>query len=118
MVKNPQAALVAHGDPATDGWALGVGDKRKLWWKADGATVKTTITLGSGVWTALTVTWDGSKVRFYRNGALAKTCPTRPTPASSGGEVVVAGDGNGGFGGLGGRFSGRVDEVGAVLEGR
>ncbi len=108
MVKNPQAPLVAHGNPATDGWALGIGDKRKLWWKSGPTTVKTKLSLGSGVWTALTLSWDGSKVSFYRNGADAKIFKASVSPSSSTGDLVVGGNGNGGFTR---QFSGRVDEV-------
>jgi hypothetical protein len=101
MAKNPQAPLVAHGS-----WALGVGPKRKLVWTNGGTTVQTKIPLSSGVWTALTLTWDGSKVRFYRNGALAKTLTGIATP--TGGALTVGDDGNGGFAR---QFSGTIDEV-------
>jgi hypothetical protein len=108
LAKNAEAGIVAHGDPAADGWALGIGSKRKLAWRTGATRVQTTITLGSGVWTALTVTWDGQKVRFYRNGALAKTVNSTATPTSGNGDVVVGGNGAGAFTG---QFSGKVDEV-------
>jgi hypothetical protein len=108
MVKNPDVPLVAHGDPAGDGWSLGVGNRRKLAWRSGSKQVPTQVRLSNGVWTALTVTWDGSKVRFYRNGALAKTVNGVVTPASSNGKLVIAGDGNVVFSKP---YSGQVDEV-------
>jgi Concanavalin A-like lectin/glucanases superfamily len=107
--KGEQAGIVSYGDPATDGWALGIGSKRKLTWKSGAANVRTTITLGSGVWTALTVTWDGSKVRIYRNGTLAKSYNASTVPAADDGDVVVGGNGAGAF--TPGAFSGKVDEL-------
>jgi hypothetical protein len=108
LPKNAEAGIAAHGDPAADGWALGIGPKRKLAWRSGATRVQTTITLGSGVWTALTVTWDGQKVRFYRNGALAKTLNSTATPTFGNGDFVVGGNGAGAFTG---QFSGKVDEV-------
>jgi hypothetical protein len=94
MAKNPDIPLVAHGDPVGDGWALGVGNRRKLAWRSSSKQVPTQVRLSNGVWTALTVTWDGSKVRFYRNGALARTVNGVVTPASSNGKLVIGGDGD------------------------
>jgi Concanavalin A-like lectin/glucanases superfamily len=99
--KNTQPRIVAHGDPAGDGWSLGIGTKRKLVWRSGSAVIATKITLGTGVWTALTVTWDGQKVRFYRNGVLAKSLNSSTVPASSRGDLVVGGD----------AFSGAIDEA-------
>jgi hypothetical protein len=106
--KNTQPRIVAHGDPAGDGWGLKLGPKRKLMWYSGAKVADTKITLGTGVWTALTVTWDGQKVRFYRNGALSVEKSVSFTmPASSRHDLVVGG----------GMFSGRIDEP-AVYQGR
>ena len=108
LAKNQQAGIVSHGDPAGDGWALGIGAKRKLAFVSDDITVGSKVTLSASVWTALTVTWDGTRVRIYRNGALAKTLTNAVARASGPGDLVVGADGDGHFKG---RYSGVVDEV-------
>jgi hypothetical protein len=109
LKKGEQAGIAAHGDPAGDGWALGVGLKRKLAWKHAGATVQSRITLATGAWTQLTVTWDAQKVRFHVNGAAAKAINNQTgVPASSSGALVVGGTGAGAFTGA---LTGKVDEV-------
>jgi hypothetical protein len=104
--KNTQPRIVAHGDPAGDGWSLAIGAKRKLVWRSGSTRVETKITLGTGVWTALTVTWDGDKVRFYRNGVLAKSLTGSTVPASSRADLVLGGD----------AFSGAIDEAAVYSE--
>ncbi len=106
--RGEQAGIAAHGDPAGDGWTLGIGVKRKVAWKHAGATAQSKITLANGLWTQLTVTWDASKVRFYVNGTAAKAVNNTPgVPASSSGAFVVGGNGAGAFTGA---LAGKVDE--------
>jgi len=100
---------VAHGNPAGNGWALGVGAKRKLAWVTGGVHLTSKVSLGSNVWTLLTVTWDNQKVRIYRNGVLAKSVNRNgAAPASSSHALVLGGNGAGAFSG---NFNGRLDEV-------
>jgi Concanavalin A-like lectin/glucanases superfamily len=109
LAKGQQAGIVAHGDPAGDGWALGIGAKRKLAWIGAGSTVTSRITLPASVWTLLTVTWTTHKVQIYRNGALAKSINrSGPAPVSSSGALAIGGDGAGAFTGP---FAGKLDEV-------
>ena len=103
--RGQQAGIVAHGNPAGDGWALGLGPKRKLAIVTGGATVQTKVTLSSNVWTMVTVTWS-DKVRVYLNGALKKAF--NGGPATGSGAFVLGGNGAGAFSGS---FSGKLDEV-------
>ena len=107
LKKGEQAGIAAHGDPAGDGWALGIGAKRKVAWKHAGATSQSKVTLPTGIWTQVAVTWDGSKVRIYVNGNITKTV-NGSAPASSNGAFVVGGNGAGAFTGA---LAGKVDEV-------
>jgi hypothetical protein len=109
LKKGEQAGIAAHGDPAGDGWALGIGAKRKVAWKHAGATAQSRVTLPSAIWTQVTVTWDATKVRIYVNGNLTKTVNhAGGAPTSSSGAFVVGGNGAGAFTGA---LSGKVDEV-------
>jgi hypothetical protein len=92
--------IVSQGDPAVDGWALGIGPKRKLAVVTGGVTVQSRISLASGVWSQVTVTWS-DKVRVYVNGALKKAF--NGAPAAGSGALVLGGDGAGAFPGI---FSG------------
>jgi hypothetical protein len=73
LSKGQQAGIAAHGDPNGDGWALGVGAKRKLAFRSGGVTVTSRVNLAANAWTMLTVTFDDKKVLIYRNGVLAKS---------------------------------------------
>lgn len=109
LSRGQQAGIAAHGAPSGDGWALGIGAKRKLAWVTGGTPVTSKVTLGSNVWTMLTVTWDSQAVRIYRNGVLAKAVNRNgAVPASSGHELVLGGNGAGAFTGS---LNGRLDEV-------
>ena len=66
----------SHGDPAGDGWAFGVGTKRKLAWVSGGTRAQSKVSLPTGVWSQLTVTWSAAKVLIYLNGHLAKSVNT------------------------------------------
>ena len=107
--KGEQAGIAAHGDPAGDGWAFGVGTKRKLAFVSGGVRAQSKVTLPSAVWSQLTVTWSNSKVLIYLNGSLAKSINAPGAlPGSSSGAVKLGGNGAGAFTGP---FAGRVDEV-------
>jgi len=109
LANGQQAGLVAHGDPAGDGWALGIGAKRKLVWVGGGGAVSSKVTLPANSWTLLTVAWTEQKVRVYRNGALAKSLNrSGPLPLSGNGAFTIGGTGAGMFTGS---FAGRIDEV-------
>jgi hypothetical protein len=109
LPRGAQAGIVSHGDPSGDGWAVGIGDKRKLAFVSAGVKVASKVTLSSDVWTMLTVTWSGTKVNLYRNGALAKSLNRGSAlPSSSGAQLVLGGNGAGQFTGP---FDGRLDEA-------
>jgi hypothetical protein len=109
LSRGQQAGIAAHGAPSGDGWALGIGNKRKLAWVTGGTPVTSKVTLSSSVWTMLTVTWDSQAVRIYRNGVLAKAMNRNgAVPASSGQALVLGGDGAGAFTGS---LNGSLDEV-------
>lgn len=109
LSRGQQAGIAAQGAPSGDGWALGIGTKRKLSWVTGGTPVTSKVTLGSNVWTMLTVTWDSQAVRIYRNGVLAKAMNRNgAVPASSGQALVLGGDGAGAFTGS---LNGSLDEV-------
>jgi hypothetical protein len=106
VARGQQVGIAAHGNPAADGWALGLGAKRKLAVVTAGARVQTKITLASNVWTQVTVTWSEDKIRFYVNGSFKKAFDGGP--ATSEGAFVLGGDGAGAFGGS---FAGKLDEA-------
>ena len=107
--RGDQAGLAAHGDPAGDGWAFGVGPKRKLAFVSGGVHSSSKVTLPTSVWVQLTATWSASKVFIYLNGNLAKSINAPGgLPGSSSGAVKLGGNGAGAFTGA---FAGRVDEV-------
>jgi hypothetical protein len=109
LARGQQAGIAAHGQPAGDGWALGIGEKRKLAWVSGGVAVTSKVSLSTGVWTQLTVTWTDKKVDIYRNGVLAKSINRNgAAPVSTGGALVLGGNGAGAFTGA---FKGRLDEV-------
>src|SRR5215207_1689477 len=105
VARGAQVGIASHGNPAVDGWAIGIGAKRKLAIVTAGATAQTKITLASNAWTAVAVTWS-DKVRVYVNGALKKAF--NGAPATGSGAFVLGGNGAGAFGGS---FSGRLDEA-------
>ncbi len=107
LARGQQAGIAAHGEPAGSGWALGIGDKRKLTWVTGGVAVTSRLSLAAGVWTQLTLTWTDKKLDIYRNGALAKSI-NRNGAAPAGGALVLGGTGAGAFTGA---FAGRLDEV-------
>jgi hypothetical protein len=51
LKRGEQAGIAAHGNPAGDGWALGIGTKRKVAWKHAGATAQSKVTLPTTIWT-------------------------------------------------------------------
>jgi Concanavalin A-like lectin/glucanases superfamily len=105
LAKGQQAGIVAHGNPASDGWAVGIGTRRKLAVVTGGTEVQTKITLPSAVWTLVTVTWS-DKPRVYLNGALKKQLTGGP--ATGAGAFVLGGSAAGAFPG---NFTGRLDEA-------
>ena len=108
LANGQQAGLVAHGDPAGDGWALGIGARRKLVWVGGGGSVSSKVSLTAGAWTLLTVAWTQNKVHIYRNGALVKSLSrTGTTPVSGNAALVIGRTGAGAFTGA---FAGKIDE--------
>ena len=64
-----RSAFLQHGDPAGDGWAIGIapnnaprGGKRKLLFQSHGVSVNSKISLASGVWSMVSVSWDAASV--------------------------------------------------------
>lgn len=105
-----QQSFAAHGDPRGDGWAVGIGARRKVVFVSGGKTVDSKLSLAAGRWTMLSVTWDGDKVRFYANGgATMKHKPmSTAVPTSSRGDFQIGSDGSGSFSEA---FQGGVDDV-------
>lgn len=107
--RGEQAGFMAHGDPAADGWALGVGAKRKLAFVTAGKAIRSKVSLPANAWSMLTVSWVDGKVTFAVNGgATTKQSVLATVPASQDGGMVLGGDARGAFAG---RFQGRMDEV-------
>jgi hypothetical protein len=82
----PQTFL-KHGDPAGDGWAIGIapnnaprGGKRKLFFQSHGVSVNSKLSLASGVWSMVSVSWGAASVSFHLNGGA--NSKTVNTPAS------------------------------------
>jgi hypothetical protein len=101
--------FIEHGDPAGDGWAIGVapasaprGGKRKLLFRSQGVSVNSKISLAVGVWSMVSVSWDPASVSFHLNGgAISKTINTpagwlAPGPALDSTLTVGPGAGAGG----------------------
>ena len=105
LIRGEQMGIASHGNPAVDGWAVGIAGKRKLTIVTGGSTVQTKITLSSNVWSLVTITWS-DKLRVYVNGALKKAF--NGGAATGSGTLVLGGDGAGAFSG---NFSGRLDEA-------
>src|SRR5829696_2913707 len=109
LARNQQAGIAAHGDPSGDGWALGIGTKRKLAFKTGGVVLTSKVSLATDTWTMLDVTFTDKKVLVYRNGVLAKSLNRNgATPASTSGALVLGGNGAGAFTGS---YAGGLDEV-------
>ena len=108
LARGQQAGIVSHGDPAGDGWAFGVGAKRKLASSRRRAR-PSKVTLPSSVWTPADRDVVEPRSASTSTAALAKSVNAPGAlPGSSSGAVVVGGNGAGAFTGA---FAGRVDEV-------
>ena len=66
----------------------------------------TSATLDAGVWTHITVTFDGTAAKIYKNGALVDSQATTTAPGS-GSEPVTIGDRDG----SGAPFNGKIADV-------
>jgi hypothetical protein len=107
--RGEQAGFVAHGDPAANGWAVGVGAKRKLTFVTENVKTRSRVTLPSGAWSMLNVSWSGGKVTFAINGGAAVKSVSLPSiPSSQDGGMVLGGTARGAFTG---KYAGRMDEV-------
>jgi hypothetical protein len=98
--------FLQHGDPTSDGWAIGIApasapkhSARRLFFESGGVSVNSRISLATGVWSMIDVTWNASQVSFYVNaGASTKTVRTphgwvAPGPVSN--HALVVGPGAG-----------------------
>jgi concanavalin A-like lectin/glucanase superfamily protein len=106
--KNSQMSLVTLGDPAADGWSVGIGARHKLVFTTGNKTISSRLPVGTSRWTMVDVTWTATQVSFALNGGQTQyktfTLPVAaPGPASDTGLVV----GNGPLGGV----QGAIDEV-------
>jgi hypothetical protein len=112
--RGEEAGFIAHGDPASNGWAVGVGAKRKLTFVTGNARTRSKVSLPSNAWSMLNVSWSAGKVTFTVNGgATTKAAAISGSPSSADGGVVLGGDARGAFSG---RFAGRMDEVALYSE--
>lgn len=105
-----QQAFASHGNPAGDGWSVGLGARRKVVFVSGGKVVDSKLSLPSARWTMLTVTWDAERVRFYANGGatIKQKRMEIGVPASSRADVTVGSTGSGAFSAA---FQGGIDEV-------
>jgi hypothetical protein len=78
--RDEEAGFVAHGDPASGGWAVGLGAKRKLTFVSGTTRTRTRVTLPFKVWSMVNVSWTGGNVTVAVNGGT--TTKIAPRPAS------------------------------------
>jgi trimeric autotransporter adhesin len=105
-VNNVQQSIATYGDPAAGGWTIGTTNKKKLVFKTDGNNTRSRMSLPTGRWTMVLVTWSSSKVRFFTNGgAQAKAFNLQGSAPSANDAQLTIGDGPLGH------FKGTVDEV-------
>jgi hypothetical protein len=106
--KNAQMSFVTHGDPAGDGWTVGIGARHKLVFKTAGRTINSRFPVAVNRWTMIDVAWTSSSVSFALNGGQSqyrtKALPVAaPGPASN--TALTIGDGPLGA------VKGAIDEV-------
>lgn len=109
--KNAQMSFVTHGDPASDGWTVGIGAKHKLVLKTAGRTIDSRFPVPVNRWSMIDVAWTSSSVSFalgggqsqYRTKALSVAAPG---PASNS-SLVVGGGASNDLGSM----KGAIDEV-------
>ena len=107
--RDEEAGFVAHGDPASGGWAVGLGAKRKLTFVSGTTRTRTRVTLPFKVWSMVNVSWSGGNVTVAVNGGTTtKIAPKAGVPTSNDGGVVVGGRARGAFKHA---FRGQMDEV-------
>ena len=112
--RGEEAGFIAHGDPASNGWAVGVGARRKLTFVTGNVRTRSKVSLPSNAWSMLNISWSAGKVTFTVNGgATTKAAAISGSPSSADGGVVLGGDARGAFSG---RFAGRMDEVALYSE--
>ncbi|MDD5750129.1 MAG: LamG domain-containing protein [Candidatus Pacebacteria bacterium] len=95
------AAICASGD-----WFTALGNGTTYQFVCSGQVYNST-NFPSGVWVHLSVTYDGSNVRFYKNGALVST--VAQTVSAAGDAQPFSIGRTGGYNG--GYFSGSIDDV-------
>jgi hypothetical protein len=105
-VNNVQQSIATYGTPGAGGWTIGTTNKKKLIFTTDGANTRSRMSLPTGRWTMVLVTWSSNKVRFYTNGgAQAKAVNLQGSaPSADNAQLTI------GTGPLG-HFKGTVDEV-------
>ncbi len=92
LARGEEAGFVAHGDPASGGWAVGLGAKRKVTFVSGSTRTRTRVTLPFKVWSMVNVSWTGGNVTVaVIGGTTTKTVGRAGIPASSDGGVVVGG---------------------------
>ncbi len=74
--RNQQTGIAAHGNPAVDGWALGVGVKAQTFRCLRNRTVRNPITLASNAWTLVTVLGPAT-----RSTSMSTDCSKSPSAA-------------------------------------
>jgi hypothetical protein len=105
-VNNVQQSIATYGTPGSGGWTIGTTNKKKLVFKTDGVNTRSRMSLPTGRWTMVLVTWSSNKVRFYTNGgAQAKAVNMQGSTPSADAAQLTIGDGPLGH------FKGTVDEV-------
>ncbi|MEA2284918.1 MAG: hypothetical protein QOJ21_961, partial [Solirubrobacteraceae bacterium] len=103
--KDRVQTLLAHGNPAGDGWAITISSRKRLSFTSHRFTTSSKVTLPVGKWSMVAVTWEAGRVRFYVNGAATTARPgvgrDVPLPGPAQRSALFAG----------GIFTGGIDEV-------
>lgn len=100
---------VGNGPVSTAAYGLWLGvNNGKAFWRDATSETESTVIINNDVWHHLAVTYDGSNVRLWVDGALAKTY------ARASSTMSISSAGTSAIGGLGATTS--VDWVGAVDE--
>jgi hypothetical protein len=109
LAPGEEGGFVAHGDPASGGWAVGLGAKRKVTFVSGNTRTRTRVTLPFKVWSMVNVSWTGGNVTVAVNGGTTtKTVGKAGVPTSNDGGVVIGGNARGAFKHA---FKGQMDEV-------
>ncbi len=85
-------------------WAMQISDTGYLNLEITGITDKmSTISIPLNTWTHVAITWDGTNIKFYKNGILSQTISATNTPNVGTSQIYIGGGAAG--------FNGKIDEL-------